>query len=387
MWSRTAVWVAALCLCCDAAAAEDVPQPPQFFVTFTADPAHVDTTADRYGLILWHNHPRLRDLLAQVKRRNPRVVGLMYRDAMGVYDGRDGERAAMRESVGELAWIEARHPEWFQRDAAGRRIEVPEYPGRWMMDFGQAGWQEFWIERTLAEVAEGGWDGVMADDVLTTLKAHHLPALAGYPTDEALQRAAGAFLAKAHAAFQQRGKLFIANVSNTYFYPGLWERWLEVTDGLFEEHFAGEGWTWGRDVAERQLEALRAAAARGKWVLCFTDSNRGDTARMRSSLAAYLAVAGPRTLWLSRSSTRMEVLPWDASWAVALGEAVAEPVVQEGLWIRQYRQGLALANADQVPRRVHTTCGDVTLAPREGRIVSEICPSSSRSTANASSAP
>ena len=340
---------------------------PHLFSCFGVDGAQLEQMAQRYDAVIWHNDPLLRQALARLKQWNPQVTGFMYRELFCV----QREETPLAETVGSYAWIDAHHPEWFQQDAQGRRVEVPDYPGRWMMDLGHPGWQAFWIEQTLRDVEAGGWDGVFADDVLTSITVHHLPALAGYTTNAALQQAVYGFLAKAHDAFRAKGKLLVANVSGSYHFPGLWERWLAVTDGLMEEHFAGEGWTWGNDVAQQQLQAMRLARQAGKWMFCFTYGQWDDRQRMSTSLAAYLIGIGPRICWSYRPPSDADKLPWDEAWAVSLGDPVGEVEIVDGLWQRRFERGWAVVNVGRRPRVFASTQGPVLIAPQQGVVIEQ----------------
>ena len=341
--------------------------PPQFFNTFAADLARVDEMAQRYRVVIWHNHPRLQHALAAMKRVNPSVIGIMYRELYCVL----ANEGALEESVGHYAWISANHPEWFQLDTQGRRVEIPDYPGRWMMNLADPGWQQFWIDETLRDVIESGWDGAMADDALTTIHAHNLPPLAGFPDDASLQQAVTEFLARATEAFHRANKRLIANVASTYFYPGLWDRLLAATDGLVEEHFAGDGWTWGPEVGQRQLEAMGRASAQGKLTLWFTYGEWTDAARMQSSLAAYLVGAGPTSVWSYRPARPEEVerLAWHPSWVVDLGAPIGLAQQTGTIWWRRFERGLAAVNVGASAQSVQANQGPVELQPRQGVVL------------------
>ena len=341
--------------------------PPRFALVFSDGALPVEEVARHFDVVIWHNHPKIRNLLAQAKRLNPNVKGLMYRELFCVLQ----EETALGESVGHYRWILTHHPEWFQRDVHGHMVEVPDYPGRWMMNLGHPGWQQFWIDQTLPDVIAGGWDGAFVDDALTTVRAHHLPPLAGYPDDASLQQAVSQFLARISTAFHSAGKLVIANVSTSYDFPGLWARWLEVTDGLTEEHFAGEGWTWGREVAQRQLEAMRCADRMGKWMIVETDGSGQDRNRMRSSLAAYLTAAGTRTYWSYRLDEGSSGPIWDPLWDVSLGRPLEDPKIQDGVWQRRFERGLAGVNTTTSERELLTEANPIQLGAHEGTIIVE----------------
>ena len=343
---------------------------PRFFTYFGLDPNAVDTMADRYAVVVWHDDPTNRATVADMKQRSPQVTAFMYRDLFCVLK----HETPLKESVGRYDWIESHHPDWFQQDTLGRRIEVPDYPWQWMMDLGNPDWQAFWIEHTLQDVMDGGWDGVFADDALTTIRAHQLPPLKGYSDDAALQRAVYEFLVKAATAFHRAGKLLTANVSGSYDYPGLWERWLLVTDGLMEEHFAGEGWTWGDHVAARQLEAMQLADRTGKWMLCMTYGPLSDQARMQTSLAAYLIGAGPKIVWSYRPSEAPDETPWHPSWNVSLGEPLGLPNASGALWMREFTRGSVAVNVGRGAIKVRVESQSVRIPGRSGVLFNNIAP-------------
>jgi hypothetical protein len=235
----------------------------QLYTAFNGSPYQFDDRIHRYAGGAWHNHPEIIPTIQSAKKDREDFKALMYRELFCVLE----EETLYHESVGSY---EKLPDAWFQKDTNGNRVEIPDYPGRWMMDIGNSEWQDFWIDRTLEDIKQNGWDGVFADDALTQVKAHDLPPLAHYPDDAALQEAFYQFLKRIHEAFQKEGKLVIANASDMHNYPGLWKKWLEVTDGLAEEHFAGEGWTWGDGVPEFQLKAIQFAEEKGKSTFLMT---------------------------------------------------------------------------------------------------------------------
>lgn len=337
---------------------------PRIFSCFGSGLAAPDETR-RYGAVIWHRTPENLRLLRAARAQHPDLVALMYRELYCVLR----HETQLGESTGGWMWLDRHHSDWFQLDRGGRRVEIPDYPGRWMMDLREPGWREFWIEKTLRDVVEGGWDGVFVDDALTSLGAHQLPPLAGYAEDADLQAAVGEFLAAITAAFHRHGKLVIANVSNTDEYPGLWASWLAATDGLMEEHFAGDGWTWGRHAGERQLEALQEAARQGKWVLCLTYGDWTDQPRMETSLAAYLIGAGERTLWSYRPYANADQPAWHASWEPSLGAPLGEAERNGAVWRRRFEHGIAVVNAGTAPVTVEADGQPLRLQAREGRLI------------------
>ena len=344
----------------------DSPAPtlPRFFSCFGAGLTNPQQ-ALHYQLLIWHNHPLGRDKLVGIRRIHPNLKTFMYRELFSILR----TETPLEESVGNWDWINREHPEWFQKDTQGRRVEVPDYPGQWVMDVRNRQWQDFWIQQTLKDVVDGGWDGVFADDALTTLRAHKLPPLQGYPDDASLQDAVYGFLVRITETFHAAGKRVIANVSNSYDYPDLWSKWLAATDGILEEHFAGESWGWGKDVAERQLEALHEAERQQKWALCVTYGGWQETEKMETSLAAYLIAAGRTALWTYRPYDKADEPAWHSSWAVPLGSPLAGAEKIGGVWFRRFEGGTVVLNTSTTPQSVAVNGQVILLKPRQGKVL------------------
>ncbi len=307
----------------------------------THDKCALEDIAGRYAVFIWHRHPVLVERLQSVRRRNPGITALMYRELFCVQE----KETPLAETVGEYEWIRDNHPDWFQKDRAGRVVEVPDYPGRFMMDPGNPQWQDFLIRRTVADLKEGHWDGVFLDDVLTSIRMHRLPLLANYPDDASLQRAFYAFLRKAYAAFQSEGFLMVANVSNSYDYPGLFQQWLQVTDGILEEHFSGQAWSWGDLVGKEQLAAMQTAGAAGKWYFCVTYGDWDDSAMMDLSMAAYLVCGYRKAVWTYRPYEQdVERFPVIPAWVERLGEPQGQTQRSGSIWYRTFEHGVLCVN-------------------------------------------
>jgi len=320
----------------------------------------------RYQALIWHRTPRNVAFLQEVRRYNPTITALMYRELFCV----QRFETELQETVGSWDWIDANHPEWFQLDLQGRRVEIPDYPGRWLMDWRNTEWRAFWIEKTLRDVQEGGWDGVFADDALSSLQAHQLPPLQGYATDQDLQAAVESFLKAVTDAFHCQGKIVIANLSNSYAYPDLWARWLSITDGLLEEHFNGESWNWGPAVAQQQLLALQDARRQNKWMLCLTYGKWDDPEKMESSLALYLLGAGPRTLFSYRPYANADIPPWHAIWEQDFGQPLEDAQqLATGIWTRRFQYATVIVNTTLVDTALEVAGRAVPLKAQRGRVV------------------
>ncbi len=343
---------------------DDRASVPQFYLYFTADLEQLDLYPERYDVAIWHHHPNLLNALPAFREGNPKLKAFMYKELFAILQ----VETEANESIGNYDWIDQNHPEWFQLDTEGNRIEIPEYPGRWMMDMGNASFREFWIEETLDDVLEGNWDGVFVDDALTNVDAHSLPPLQNYLTDEALQDAVYGFLVRIKEVFSGYDKLVMANVSSTYHFPGLFDKWIGVLDGMMEEHFAGEGWTWGDTVAQQQIEAMLTARAQGKWYFAMTYGDWEAKAKIQQSLAAYLIGAGENTYWAYRPYFEFVHSPQDPDWTFTLGEPLDEPIQTSGLWKREFEKGTVFLNSQSTLAQVSLTDCKLNVGPHSWMI-------------------
>lgn len=342
-----------------------------FFSYFGARPSKVQEIAQHYELAVWHNNEENKLILRQVKQLKPGFVAFMYRELFCILE----QETRHEESVGHYDWIDANHPEWFQRDTSGNRVEVPDYPGRWMMDMGNRAFQDFWIRETLRDLRESPWDGVFVDDALTNVRGHDLPPLAGYPDDASLQEAVYVFLKRAREALAREEYQLVANVTNGFDFPGLWEKWLGVTDGLMEEYFAGRGWGWGPHVAERQMEAMQEARRQGKWMFCMTYGPWEDRQRLETSLIAFGLGSGSKLYWSYRPGDNGDDMAWEAARSFhgffeRIGEPLGEPEpLSESVWVRRFEKGTLALNVSPAAAEAIWQGQPLRLAPHEAVVM------------------
>lgn len=346
---------------------EDRPSIPNLYLYFTGDLEQQEKFSERYDVVIWHHHPNLINALKNYRVRNPEVTAFMYKELFCILE----KETEANESVGHYDWINEHHPEWFQLDAQGNRVEVPDYPGRWMMDMGNEEFREFWIQQTLADTIAGGWDGVFVDDALTNIAAHDLPPLKDYTTDEAIQEVVYGFLARIKEVFSQYDKMVVANVSNTYDYPGMYDKWIKVLDGMMEEHFASTGWTWGSHVASEQIRYLIKSRQLNKWYFAMTYGPWEDEEELQRSLAAYMIGAGDRIYWAYRPYFEHVHSPKDPEWAWSLGNPVSLPFKRDGLWMREFANGLLVLNTEDESLEFDPDGCGIRLGPHNWMIMRE----------------
>jgi hypothetical protein len=93
-------------------------------------------------------------MIPQLHAWNPNLTVLVYN--IGPY---------LQKGSSAYSQILSQHPTWFAHDSKGRLINLPMFPGNYLMDEGNSGyraWQASQLEQT---VAADGFDGAMVDSV------------------------------------------------------------------------------------------------------------------------------------------------------------------------------------------------------------------------------
>jgi hypothetical protein len=312
----------------------------------------------RYDYVVLHGWEAWR--IPALKRANPRIRLLLYKNASmtvsyAVQDGRDHQSPA---GIG-YADADGSHPEWFLRDASGRRIESRAYHGLWLMDVGNAAYQQAWLRNVAAEVSRAGWDGVALDDVNTSPDYHagdRTPA--AYRSDQGYAAAMRSFLAHVGPALRARGALVLPNIA-TEWPTGLryWRDWIRFTSGgILEywtkwgssttEQFTGDGWAY-----RQQFLTLTQQA--GKIFLGVTSAPKDDVRSMAYARASFLLDwnGGPSALVFEPSSPEAQD-PYDPTWTISIGKPRGPKKLVAGVWRREYTRGVVVVNPHETAAAV-----------------------------------
>jgi len=237
------------------------------------------------------------------------------------------------------------HPEWFlTNDGTTATAATPlsdlhvmaGFPDSYQTDYGNPAYQAAWAQAVSADVAASGWDGVKADNAITTAAAYGtVPA---YPTDASVQAAMGSMLATVGPAVTGTGAMIVPNLGHNNVYPGVWARWLPYVSGLVNEF----SWYWAGPSAQSVASwsawmepEVAACAAQGK--ACFFHvAGHGDTltaAQATFATASYLLYAD--------GGSYVEYPPDTAAagTVTALGDALGPATVSGGTYARQFAGG------------------------------------------------
>ncbi len=344
-------------------------------------PEEVDAAAARYGVVVlnpWETWARDR-----IEAQDPSVVVLVYKDLSSTRSHHTGPLPPAG-----VAHADA-DPSWFAVDGAGERIEWDPYPGHWQMAVWEPAYQQRWVEAVVEEVVAGGWDGVLADNDLATLRWYDAALLAGTSTaaetDARLREGLDALVARAGEALNARGRLLVPNVSDARLSEGRWAAHAAY-GGAMEENLAHWGtdaddgflWDWGPTGWVTQTDQLAGAGLS----LSVTRAAAGDHRSLLYGYASVLVRGDEQDLWTSSTTplgdyTRPEHLP---EAGLLLGSPSADAVrLPSGAWTRTFTAGWATVNPTQATvtlppppgavdadgRRVRT----VTLPPTSGTVL------------------
>ncbi len=195
--------------------------------------------------------------------------------------------------LGDFDTISREHPDWFLRDADGELIIFDD--SFVMMDPGNAGWREFFLERAVEMQELYGWDGVFLDNVEASgdkIRRLGHSGLADYPDDRSYQAEVEAFLDYLYNGyFSPEGRPMYANIIEVR-EPATWFSYLRYLDGAMDEAW-GVGWPdeyfQPADWLAR-LERAEQSQLQGKHVVLVSQGERTDLDRQRFAFASYLLI-------------------------------------------------------------------------------------------------
>jgi hypothetical protein len=314
--------------------------------------AELELAARRYDVVVLNATETT--AMRRLHELNRKIKVLVYKDLSSTrnYPGAvygDTDAAWLPTGIGYNA-AQKNHPEWFALDIWGRRIEWSDYPKHWQMTVWNPAYQQAWTTAVTGELTREGWDGVLADNDFNSLRYYSSAILAGTAdqssTDRLLRDGLDTFLSVAGPAFEQAGKMFVPNVSETHLVPGRWTAHSRFS-GAMEENFgfrddggSGELLTFQGN----EWKELRAQAALGEsWLLLVTHTRNARQARAGYASAALLA--GPYTCWTGATTPNYLNPEWSPLQDAGLGEAVDSATRHpSGAWTRPFTNGWVAVN-------------------------------------------
>ena len=285
---------------------------------------------------------------AQLKAANPDLEVLVYQNLSAMtegtsHDGHSSSGVNFAEAVNV-------HPDWFLREAKGKRIAELNYSYLWMADVGNPAYQQQWTANVLNTLQSGPWDGVFMDDTNASAKFHVDPPskIVKYPTDAAYQEAMRSMLAYAGPQIMAAGKLAIPNMGSWHEYPEVIEGWLQFVSGGMDQQFVktspfrGQGYapatTW-----LTQLREIKTTERMGKRFLAATSAPAGDNRARRYGWASVLLAGGGKTSFFAANPRDCDA--WSREYRIPLGAAISPAHGSpDGIWRRRFANGLVVVN-------------------------------------------
>ncbi|MBB5959667.1 hypothetical protein FHS29_006288 [Saccharothrix tamanrassetensis] len=321
-------------------------------------------------------------LIPTLKDANPAVQVFVYKDLSSTrsYACRDG--VDDRQLPAGVGYCDAdrNHPEWFLKDANGKRLEYSGYSGHWQMDVGNAAYQKAWADNVVSSGKASGFDGVFMDNALFPCDAYHEGVCpAKYRTDAAFQDAYKSMLANTRGSFTSAGLKTVANLSNARLHDGAWDAYTEHLDGGFDEWWLTfddtnllseypEGWS-------RQVAEIATNEARGKLAWVQPHFNQGADQPFRYALAGYLMGTGKTAAIAELADTDRydNASPWHPEYDWKLGApSGAYRSVGTNVFRRDFACGTVVVNANRTGSSAVTVKLGGTYADAKGSSVTSV---------------
>jgi len=330
-----------------------------FWYAIGDSPTHAEiaSVGTRYKVVVLNAWEAAK--MRMLRAVNPDVTVLVYKDLSSTrsYPGAvDSATDAPLLPTG-VGYVEAEsaNPEWFARTERGDRIEWSRsYPGHWQMTVWDSGYQQAWIDNVTAEVIREGWDGVLADNDLATLRYYSDKLLAGNSTpaetDQRLRDGLDVLVTKAGERLNAVGKLFVPNVSESRLYPGRWTAHSRF-GGAMEENFAIRPDPAGPVIpmdSPQWDELLKQSEVGSGWQLLVTQGRVDE--ELRRGFAAAALLGRDKTCWMAAPNPTYTEPFWLSWQDLPLGSAVGRPIHEkDGIWHRKFSDGWVAVNPTVSP--------------------------------------
>lgn len=337
--------------------------------------------------------------IPKFKAANPKIEVLVYKDLSSTRPSNcvNGVDVPDRAAGVGYCYANVNHPDWFLKDSAGNRIEYEGYPGHWLMDVGNVGYQKKWVSEVQANLALHHWDGVFMDNALVSCNAYSTVCPVKYPTDASIQAAYRSMFATTHPVLGPAGFVSVANITNARLYPGVWSGYLANLDGGLDEYWvqssAGHplgdygspsvGW-------KTQVDEVAFAEAHGKFALVQAHTSPTNLAGYYYGLASFLLASGGHSAYAEVYATNGygDPLPWRAGNDWDLGTPFGSYFpIGTNTYRRNFSCGQAFVNAGTtatIPVALgsvfldenNTQVSTIAVGPLSGRILRKpSCPS------------
>src|SRR5262249_17165131 len=306
----------------------------------------MDLIAQRFSwFILTSNDEGVRDDLKQKGVKGPFLQYLRF-DA--IQDPGSCNAPPRHNQVafqrGDFCQISKEHADWFMRDSGGNVITQDGYA---FMDPGNAGWQQFWLDRAMQMQQQDHWDGVFLDNVEGSLVKRHQKGMpAKYTNEQNYESAIADFLSFIYGKLHADSRPLMANIISLKD-PGVWFRYLQYLDGGMIEAFAVD-WHTGYKKPEdwnQQLTMAEQTQDRGKMLILVAQGDENDQQRQQFAFTSYLLVTRGRSAFRYAGSAHYAD-PWMyQNYNLEIGNALGPRFRKsDGSWERDFEKAIVRVN-------------------------------------------
>jgi putative glycosyl hydrolase-like family 15 (GHL15) protein len=319
------------------------------------------------------------NLVAQLHADNPGVKIFMYMDPMDSSTTDTSAQAVCTSYTSDLA----SHPTWFLKNQNGTTISPSYNSNEYIMDVGNAAYQQACVARAVTLAKQYGFDGVFWDDIETNTFAFPSGIYSPeYPTATAYYDSFLSFTQYSGPQIRGQGLLSIGNICDAT--PTQWQALTTPMDGSEEEAFGDGGAGLAQQIPfmANKLKDVAWSEANGKYTLLhsYNTTEAGNT----YSLAAMLLVAQSRSSYGTANNCYTYCETWYPEYTTA--EQLGTPsgtytTLANGVLERRFANGIVLVNAtsNSIPAfslgggtytgSGLTSVGSVSMAPTTGYVL------------------
>lgn len=232
------------------------------------------------------------------------------------------------------------------------------------MDWGNPAWQLFWAKDVVKDLKWGGWDGVMSDYSLVNIRTYWAPnGVLQYETDMAFNAAIENFYTSVYKIFRSSKKMFLPNLCEAI---DNWNRRIEYTDGGLDEgfinvfHYSKELIWRSEEQWAKQIHNLEETCEKGKIYFAMSHNRGLNRQDLLFNLASFLlGTDGKHGYFCNINSLEYNIDNYIRDYEefkdiyeIPIGKPAGEKYYEDGVWKRNYTNGLVVANPSSIEKEV-----------------------------------
>ena len=248
---------------------------------------------------------------------------------------------------------------WFLLDKSGNRMtDLYSEDSRknvFWMDWGNPNWQKYWVDDVIGDLEMGYWDGVFADCNFVGIQKYWAPnGVLQYTSDDEFNEAIESFNKYAYERINAIGKLFVPNLADAV---GEWVQRIEYTHGGVDEGFVNIT-RWSKNIWrsaeqwEQQVSNLEETCAREKVYFAMAHNRGLNEQDLLFNLASFLLGQDGKNAFFYNAGIpgyefenyMEDYKQFQHIYDVNIGNPDGKRYQKDGLWFREYKNGLVLAN-------------------------------------------